>query len=54
MDNMGTGRRGYEAVNVETREAIGTLMLGIIALVLLIALLRQMERNGQLLAKYGE
>ena len=42
-----------EAVTVNTTEAVGTIMLGIIALVLLVTLLREMERNRQLLVQAG-
>ena len=41
----------YQTVRVNMREAIGTSFLGIVALVLLVALLRAEARNRALLAR---
>ena len=41
----------YNPVMVTSNDTIGTLLLGILALILLIALLRAQARNRRLLAK---
>lgn len=41
----------YNPVNVTMAEAVGTIMLGLVALFLLIALLRSQARNRKLLQR---
>lgn len=41
----------YNPVNVTMGEAVGTIMLGLVALFLLIALLRSQARNRKLLQR---
>ncbi|MDX1687289.1 MAG: hypothetical protein R3248_04835 [Candidatus Promineifilaceae bacterium] len=57
--NGETGRKGeapltidhYNPVDVAMRETIGTTLLGVVALILLIALLRSQARNRKLLGQ---
>lgn len=50
-ENEGKGYQNYNPVTVTINEAAGVLVLGVLALILLMALLRSQARHRKLLAQ---